>query len=395
MSDLYWDPYDPEIDAEPYGVWKGLRDNEPVYRNDRFDFYALSRYDDVLRATLDTKTFSSAHGTVLEIMSGEQMLHPMMIFMDPPEHTTMRRLVSKAFSPRRLSLLEDSITKICRQLLDAQDGTTGFDFVQDFGARLPAMVIATLLGVPAADQDQVRGLIDSIFHLDPERGMVNDTSLTAQIELFGYVMDQMQERTAHPQDDLLSDLVSAEVADEDGQPRTLTAEESASFAILLVSAGTETVARLLGWAAVVLHEHPDQRAELAANPELLPGAVEELLRYEAPSPVQGRWTTEEIQLHGTTIPVDSKVLLLTASAGRDERHYPNADHFDIHRTFDRHLSFGYGPHFCLGATLARMEARVALQQMLERYPTWRVDLSRAKRLHTSTVRGWVNVPVYA
>jgi cytochrome P450 len=192
---------------------------------------------------------------------------------------------------------------------------------------------------------------------------------------------------------MLTDLVQAEITDDDGTTRRLTREESATFAILLISAGTETVARLLGWAAVVLDANPDQRAQLAADPTLIPNAVEELLRFEAPSPVQGRWTTAESQLSGGTIPAGSKVLLLTGSAGRDERKYPDAQRFDIHRAFDHHVSFGYGIHFCIGAALARLEGRVALEETLARFPTWTVDHDRAERLHTSTVRGWVHVPI--
>jgi cytochrome P450 len=214
-------------------------------------------------------------------------------------------------------------------------------------------------------------------------GMLNDVSLTARIELDGYLTELMKARSEHPGDDLLSGLVQAE----------LTLRECADFANLLVSAGTETVARLLGWAAVVLEEHADQRAELAADATLLPHAVEELLRYEAPSPVQGRWTSRPVERHGVTIPEGSKVLLITGSAGRDERHYPDAERFDIRRSFDSHVSFGYGIHFCIGAALARLEGRVALQEVLARHPDWTVDRDRAVRLHTSTVRGWERVPV--
>ncbi|MGZ8753033.1 MAG: cytochrome P450, partial [Acidimicrobiia bacterium] len=265
--------------------------------------------------------------------------------------------------------------------------------LQDFGARLPAMVIASLLGVPLSDQEQVRHLIDTTFHIEPGVGMINDTSLTAMMELGGYLRTQLAERRVTPRDDMFTDLVQVEMAQADGEVRRLTESEAIAFASLLINAGTETVARLLGWAAVVLDEHPDQRSELVASPQLIPAAIEELLRFQAPSPVQGRWTTSEVQLHGVTIPVDSKVLLLTGSAGRDERKYPEPDRFDIHRRFDHHVSFGFGIHFCLGAALARLEGRVALEATLERYPEWSVDLDRAVRLHTSTVRGWAEVPI--
>ena len=390
----YWDPYDVELDTDPYDTWRRLRDEAPVYRNDRFDFWALSRFDDIEAAHRDPRTFSSAHGTVLELMSEGTLPGSMMIFMDPPEHTRLRSLVSRAFTPRRIGALEEGIRAFARDLLDDWSADEPFDFVQGFGARLPSMVISSLFGVPASDQEHVRHLIDTVFHLDPEHGMINDIAFGARIELHQYLLAQLEERAAHPTDDMLTALVEAEI-DEDGTTRRLTHQEAAEFANLLISAGTETVARLLGWAAVVLAHHPDQRAELAADPGLIPNAVEELLRFEAPSPVNGRYTTAPVERHGTTIPAGSKVLLLTGSAGRDDRKYPHADRFDVHRHFDHHVSFGYGIHFCLGAALARMEGRIGLEEALARHPAWDVDEANAVRLHTSTVRGWVNVPVSA
>jgi cytochrome P450 len=393
-AEVYWDPFDVDIDTDPYEIWRRMRNDHPVYRNDRYDFWALSRYEDVEAAHRDPKTFSSAHSTVLELMSPQPIGGGQMIFLDPPDHTRLRALVSRAFTPRRIGALEDRVRELCRDFLDAAGEKRRFDYVQDFGARLPAMVIASLLGVPLEDQNHVRGLIDLVFHIEPGVGMINDVSFGAMLELNTYLSAQLKARTTAPRDDMLTDLVQAEIVDDDdGEARHLTLEESAIFAILLISAGTETVARLLGWAAVVLDQHPDQRAELAVDPSLIPNAVEELLRYEAPSPVQGRWTMNDVTVAGTTIPIDSKVLLLTGSAGRDERKYPDADRFDIHRSFDSHVSFGYGIHFCLGAALARMEGRIALEETFIRFPEWRVDVDHAERLHTSTVRGWVNVPI--
>jgi cytochrome P450 len=380
---LYWDPIDTTIDASPYAIWRRLRDEAPVYRNERYDFWALSRYADVAAAHRDPATFLSSHGTVLEIMTPNPVPSGLMIFQDPPEHTRLRALVSRAFTPRRVSQLEDHIRELCEALLAPWVAGAEFDFVEDFGATLPSMVICELLGVPPSDRAWVKDRIDSTFHIEPGVGMVNQVSFAARIELDGYLTDLLRRRAESPGDDLLSGLTQAD----------LTLRESADFANLLVSAGTETVARLLGWAAVVLDEHPDQRAELAADPSLIPNAVEELLRYEAPSPVQGRWTSRAVELHGTEIPEGSKVLLLTGSAGRDERAFPDPDRFDVRRRFDHHLSFGFGIHFCLGAALARLEGRVALEEALRRHPTWEVDRARAVRLHTSTVRGWARVPV--
>jgi len=392
-SDLYWDPFDTAIDTDPYECWRRLRDDAPVYRNERFDFYALSRFADVEAASRDARSFSSAHGTVLELMSPTPGLSGMLIFMDPPEHTRMRSLVSRAFTPRRVTRLEDRIRELCNRFLDAALEQPSFDFVQDFAARLPAMVIASLFGVPEPDQEGLRKLIDTVFHIEEGVGMVNDTSLTAGIEIHGYISELLRERKRNPRDDMLTDLTEAEITEPDGTVRRLTTAEAADFAFLLISAGTETVARLLGWAAVLLDRHADQREVLIADPGLIGNAVEELLRYEAPSPVQGRWLTRDVELHGQVIPAGSKILLLTGSAGRDEREYPDADVFDVRRKFDHHVSFGHGIHFCIGAALARLEGRVALEETLRRMPSWTVDLDHAVRLHTSTVRGWVNVPV--
>ena len=393
-EELYWDPFDTDIDTSPYGTWRRMRDEAPVYRNERYDFFALSRFSDVNAAHRDPASFVSGHGTVLELMGHELYQQPgMMIFMDPPQHDSMRALVSRAFTPRRVSALEERVREVCREHLDPQVGGPGFDYLQDFGAQLPSKIISSLLGVPDGDRPHVLEMIDTVFHIEPGVGMINDVSLGAQIELNAYLQAQLAERRDRPRDDLLTALVEAELKEDDGTSRRLSDSEGAGFANLLVSAGTETVARLLGWAAVVLDAHPDQRAELVRDPSLVPNAVEELLRYEAPSPVQGRWTSRDVELHGQVIRRDSKVLLLTGSAGRDERAYPDPDRFDVHRRFDQHVSLGIGPHFCLGAALARLEGRVALEETLARFPRWEVDHARAVRLHTSTVRGFKNVPI--
>ncbi len=391
--DLYWDPFDPDIDDDPHPTWRRLRDEAPVYRNDKHDFFALSRYADIEAAHRDPRTFSSARGTVLELMGSDLASTEQMIFLDPPEHTRLRHLVSRAFTPRRVAELEDQMRAMCASMLDVRIGGEGFDYLQEFGARLPSMVISSLLGVPPEDQETFRHTVDRLFHIEPDRGMVNEISVKAGYELGTYLAGQLDQRLGAPRDDLMTALVEAEITDDNGVARRLTKSEGAAFTVLLLSAGTETVARLLGWAAVILAVHPGQRAELAHDPSLIPNAIEELLRYEAPSPVQGRWTTTDVELHDAVIPKDSKVLLLTGSAGRDEREYPEADRFDIHREMRNHVSFGYGIHFCVGAALARLEGRVALEETLKRFPEWEVDLARAVRLHTSTVRGYAEVPI--
>lgn len=392
-TELYWDPFDTALDTAPHEVWRRMRDEQPVYRNDTYDFWALSRFADVEHAHRDVATFSSARGTVLELMGHDMASTGQMIFMDPPDHTALRTLVSRAFTPRRVATLEQRIRRLCADLLDPLVGASHFDFVQDFGAQLPSRVISALVGVPPEDQEEQRQNIDLIFHIEPGVGMINHVSLSAQIALVEYLGDLVDRRRADPQDDLVSALCQAEITDEHGTARRLTRAEAASFTNLLFSAGTETVGRLLGNAAVVLAAHPDQRARLVARSDVIPNAVEELLRFEAPSPVQGRWTMRDVELHDASIPAGSKVLLLTGSAGRDERAFPDPDRFDVTRQLHHHVSFGYGIHFCVGAALARMEGRIALEETLRRFPEWDVDADHVTRQHTSTVRGYSEVRV--
>jgi cytochrome P450 len=316
-----------------------------------------------------------------------------MIFLDPPEHTRLRTLVSRAFTPKRTTQLEERVRELCARLLDPFKGADELDYVADFGDHLPSMVISSLLGLPETDQRRIRHIIDGMFHIEPDVGMVNETSINASLEVGAYIAGELEKRRDNAQDDLLTALVEAEIVDDDGEVRRLTNRETLDFATMLFVAGTETVGRLLGWTAVILDANPDQRAELAADSSLIPKAVEELLRYEVPSGIQGRTTTRDVELHDTVMPEGSKVLLLTGAAGRDERAYPDPDRFDIHRSGQPHVSFGYGVHFCLGAALERLEGRVALEETLKRFPTWEVDRDRAVRMHTSTVRGFSKVPI--
>ena len=396
MTDIYWDPYDSEIDDYPHPIWKRMRTETPVYRNDRFDFWALSRFEDIEKASKDTATFSSTHGTVLEMMGPGMIGSNQMIFMDPPEHTMYRSLVSRAFTPRRMALLDDYVRDVCAELLDGLAGRSEFDYVQEFATQVPSMVISRLVGVPESEREEQRENIDTMFHIDPEQGMINDIAFMARIRVHEYLMDLVHRHRETPDefgDDMIKVLLGAEVTGEDGELRSLNDDELVQFTLLLYVAGTETVMRLLGNAAVVLAQHPEQRAELVADPSLIPNAVEELLRYEAPSPVNGRWVLKDVELHGTKIPAGSKVLLLTGSAGRDADAFSDADAFDIHRNIKKHVTFGYGIHFCLGASLARTEGRIAIEETLKRLPNWEIVDGKTVRQHTSTVRGYSEVGI--
>lgn len=398
-SPLYYDPYDATIDADPYPAWKRLRDESPLYYNEQHDFYALSRFADVLSASLDWHTYSSARGTVLEYIdtnpdpdaADSDRSLGMMIFMDPPKHDELRRLVSRAFTPRRVAALDVRVRELCAEFLEPQRGGAGFDYVEDFAAKIPTMVIGELLGVPKQDQDQLRRWGDLMLRLEPD-GI--STEKMEAIEHFSAYMEAMVvDRQRAPRDDMVSDLLSAEITREDGSTRRLDHREVMAFFTLLEMAGSETTARLLGWASVLLARHPEQRAKLVANRALVPNAVEELLRYEPPSPIQARFSTRAAEWHGRVVPAHSRIALLTGSAGRDEREYAGPDRFDVERNFDRHVTFGYGVHFCLGANLARLEAEIVIEETLDRFSEWHVDETEIELVRTSTVRGPSHVPI--
>jgi cytochrome P450 len=400
VTELYYDPYDYAIDADPYPIWKRMRDEAPVYYNEKLDFYALTRYDDVLEGLLDTDTFLSSHGIMLEIITDEPYGIPMMIMMDPPEHTKLRKLVARAFTPRRIADLEQKIAALANELLDAVDGEDEFDYIDRFAGLLPPTVILSLVGYPEGHARKFKELTDQSLHVDEgsttthgqaKREIVNELG-EINNEAFAMIPELMEMRLKDPQDDLLTGLVHAEIED-DGEIRKLTLEEILAFMQLISSAGTETVARLLGFGAVTLHRFPDQRQLLLDDPSLMGNAVEELMRFEAPSPTQSRWVARDVELHGVTIPRGAKLSLLNGSADRDERHFPNPDVFDVRRDIDRQLAFGYGAHFCIGAALARMETRVGLEETLKRHPTWEIDESRLEFVHTATVRGYATVPM--
>jgi cytochrome P450 len=389
---IYYDPFDFEIDADPYPVWRRLRDEQPLYHNERYDFFALSRFDDVERGLVDWRTYSSAKGTILELIrSGMEIPPGSIIFEDPPNHDLHRGLLSRVFTPRKMNAIEPKVREFCAQTLDPLVGAGGFDFIRDLGAQMPMRTIGMLLGIPEADQEALRDRIDDGLRL--EDGQMPDFDLDharSQAEVFAEYIDW---RAEHPSDDLMTELLRAEYTDVDGVQRRLTRDEVLGYVNLIAAAGNETTTRLIGWTGKVLAENPDQRQAVVDDRSLVPNAIEELLRFEPPSPVQARYVTVDVEHHGQTVPEGSVVLLLNASGNRDERHFPDPDRFDVRRKIDHHLSFGYGVHFCLGAALARLEGRVALDEVLQRWPSWEVDEDNAVQARTSTVRGWQSLPV--
>jgi cytochrome P450 len=390
-GDVYYDPYDFEIDSDPYPVWKRLREERPLYYNERYDFYALSRFDDVERASVDWPTYISSKGTVLEmIKAGIEVPPGSIIFEDPPDHDLHRGLLSRVFTPRRVSALEPKIREFCARSLDPLVGAGGFDFIGDLGAQMPMRTIGMLLGIPEEDQESIRDRIDEGLRL--KEGTMPDSEAQARPARNEFE-DYIDWRAEHPSDDLMTELLQAEYEDRTGTRRRLTRDQVLNYVNLLAAAGNETTTRLIGWTGKVLADHPEQRKEIVEDRGLVANTIEEVLRYESPSPVQSRYVTRDVEHHGSVVREGSVMVLLTASANRDDRRFPDGDRFDIHRRIDHHLAFGYGIHFCLGAALARMEGRVALDEVLQRFPSWDVDWDNAVQARTSTVRGWERLPV--
>jgi cytochrome P450 len=389
-SDVYYDPYDVEINSNPYPVFGRLREEAPLYYNEPHDFFALSRFADVERGLLDNKTFISGRGGIIELIRADiEMPSGVLIFEDPPAHTLHRRLMSRVFSPRRVAELEPQIRAFCARSLDPLVGAEEFDFIADLGAQMPMRVIGMLLGIPEDAQTAVRDQVDA--NLRTEEGQPMEVSENfVPTDMFGEYIDW---RAEHPSDDIMTELLQAEFEDETGTTRRLNRDEILVYVSVIAGAGNETTGRLIGWAGKVLADHPDQRRELVEDRTLIPGAIEELLRFEPPAPHMARYVTQDIDLYGQTVPEGSIMMLLPGAANRDERRFPDGDTFDIHRDQGKPLTFGHGIHLCLGAALARLEGRIALDEVLNRFPTWEVDLDRAKLAPTSTVRGWESLPV--
>jgi cytochrome P450 len=383
---LVYDPYAYEIHDDPYPTYARLRDEAPAYYNPRLDFWALSRFHDVWDAIQDWERYSSAEGVSLERGSGTRP--PMIIAMDPPRQQKLRRLVSRAFTPRRVAELEPTIRALTRKHLEPLLARGACDFIQDFAAKLPMDAISTMMGVPESDQDQLREWADTLLHREEGKSEIPQAGLEASGRLARYFAEDLARRRARPGDDLVSALLDTEV---DGE--RLSDAEIIGFCFLLVIAGNETTTKMLGNAMTLLARHPDQRAWLVANPAGIAGAVEEVVRYDNSTQMLARVLTRDVALHDVTMPAGKKVLLLIGAANRDERAIERPDQFDVRRRESAHLAFGHGIHVCLGASLARLEGRVALEEVLPRMPDYAIDIAGLVRVHSPNVRGYAQVPL--
>ncbi len=386
---LVYDPYAYEIHEDPYPTYARMRDEAPVYRNDERNFWALSRYEDVMAGFRDSERFSNAHGVSIDPAASGPNAHRTMSFlaMDPPEHGRMRGLVSRGFTPRRVAAMEDDIRALTVSHLDACLQSGSFDFVGDLAAKVPMDVISQMLGVPQADRERLRRASDLLVHREEGVTDVPKAGVEAAIELAVYYSEMIADRRINPGDDLVSALCEVET---DGD--RLTDDEITSFLFLMVVAGNETTTKLLAHAWYWAWANPDERAKVFADPARIPDWVEETLRYDTSSQMLARVTTTDVTLHGTTIPAGDRVLLLAGSANRDHRQFPDPDRFDLDRDTTGIASFGVGRHFCMGASLARLETRVVLEELVKRVGSYEIDAEGAKRVHSVNVRGFATLP---
>jgi cytochrome P450 len=387
-----YDMFDRDIYESPYPVLRRLRDEAPLYYNEKYDFYAVSRFDDVSRVLGDRETFISGKGGVYNIISaGIEMPEGLFIFEDPPQHTMHRGLVSRLFTPRAVNGLEPQIRELCTEVLDSLAGAERFDFMRDLAMQIPIKVIGMLVGLPRSDQATLQAIFHKNMHADtaePSAGALDGIAETA-----GWFNQYLDWRAENPTDDVMTQLLNMELEDETGTKRPLRREEIITYLTLITSAGSDTTAQAIGWAAKLLGDHPEQRRELAADSTLLTAAVEEVLRYESVSYHFCRWVAKDAEFHGVTVPADSVIVVLPPAANRDDRQFADADTFNIHREPSQIFTFSFGPHFCLGASLARLEMRVVLEAVLARFPEWTVDHEHSELTKGIDTRGWDALPV--
>lgn len=392
---VVFDPFSEDFFTSPYEIYRRMREEAPVYYSEQYDFYALTRHADVAAAFKDHETYSSAYGVDLaQVRKGHVTEHGSIIAMDPPAHRRMRSLLNRVFTPRAIQDKRDLVTESIDKHLSAVD-PAGFDFVQDFSARFPVDVMTTMQGVPEEDRQQIRVWIDDFLHRDPGQVDMSEEGLKSAIDMAVYYFRLVKKRRTELGDDLLSKLIEAEIERDNGEMEPLDNVEITEFATLLGGAGAETVTKLLGTAAVVFAQNPDQWQLLLDDRSKVPPAVEELLRYEAPAQYNVRRSMREVTLHGVTIPAGKPVFLVGGSANRDPEAWTDPDTFDVDRdrTEAQNLGLGYGIHSCLGAALARLESAIALDRMLDFMPRYEVDWSGCKRVNMQNVAGWSNVPV--
>jgi cytochrome P450 len=386
---IEFDPYDYDTFCDPYPIYQRLRDQTPVYHNERLNFWALARHADVLAAHNDWELYSSTGGVTIE---GDEKDAPFLIVKDPPEHRWHRKIIGKVFTPRRILALEPFIRARCGELLDRYVGEPEFDVAGNFAVRLPLDVISELIGIPEEMREHVHVYSDLVAARGDD--LKKDAAMDAALKLYELYFELVKERRKNRRDDVITVLIESEVEDDDGKTRRMSDEEVAFRFYEMGFAGHETVAKGIPNGLIALTKFPGEKTRLLADPSLYTSAAEEILRYDPPSQLQGRTTTADVTLHGVTIPAGEKVMLITGSALRDERAYSEPDRFDVTRQSDPStLFFGFGIHRCIGAHLARLEIKLAFEEILNRFPNFVVDESRAQRKVSTNVRGVAHLPL--
>lgn len=392
---MEFNPYSDVFFDDPYETYRWMRDAAPVYYSDRWRFYALTRHKDVVAAHRDWKTFSSAYGVTLDALSlGQRFDTNMMIMMDPPEHDRLRTLVRQVFTRAAIANLEPLVTEVVSSYLDGLMGKSDFDIVADFAALFPVEIISSMLGVPEGERQQIRLWTDEFLHREENNPNTTESGVAASGLMHDYLLELAREKRRNPDDLIISRLVTASYEDDTGVTQRLTDDDIATFTVLIAAAGSETVTKLVGNGVLDFHRNPDQWQMVLEDPGLIPGAIEEMLRLHPPSQYQGRFTTCEVVLDGGTIPEGSPTLLVTGAATRDPRAFDRPDDFDVDRPMSVAIGLGHGVHSCLGAALARMESRIAVEELAQRWPSFAIDEDGLRRVHMSNVAGFANVPVH-
>ncbi len=397
--DPVFDPYSETFFEDPWEVYRWMRDEAPVYHHPELGFYAVSRYDDCVEVHRDHRSYSSTRGVTLDQLRSAAFGSAVertgsIIMMDPPEHERMRKLVNRAFTARRIAGWEPVARRVICGFLDDLAGAGSFDVVRDLSGPFPVEVISEILGVPAADRQQLRHWADALLEREVGNPFPPDSAIEAAVAFFAYMHDLAVERRAHPGTGMIDDLIAAEVETDDGGHERLDDLDVAYFTALLTAAGAETVTKLVGNGVMTFAEHPDQLAALVADPSLVAPAVDEVLRWRAPSQYQGRFSVADREFHGVTIPAGNPVLIVTGAANRDPRAYQDPDRFDITRDQPMPISFGHGIHYCIGAHLARLEGQIAFDELYRRWPDLTVDLDGIRYVHMTNVAGPSSVPAH-
>jgi len=395
---MEFDPFSETFFEDPWETYRWLREERPVYHHEELGFWAVSRYEDCMEVHRDSTTYTSTRGLTLDQLRSAAFGVAVdevgsMIMMDPPMHDRMRKLVSRAFTPRRIAEWRPVVERVIARYLDALAGAGAWDAVVDLAGPFPVEVISEIVGIPAADRQQLRHWTDAMLEREVGNPFPTAAGIEATIGMHRYVLALVRDKRAHPSDDMIGHLLAAEVEREDGAVERLDDDEAARFVTLLTTAGAETVTKLVGNGVMTFAEHPGERDKLAADPGLAGSAVDEVLRWKAPSQYQGRFSLAARAFHGVTIPADQPVLIMTGAANRDPRAYDDPDRFDIERTGPLGISFGHGIHYCIGAHLARLEGMTAFTEIYRRWPRLDVDLSGVRYVHMANVAGPASVPV--